>query len=81
MSGPLKLYTVPEDQKEAPGIMVAGGWHAFLDHPEHGRVAAMPPTGDYTALERLGFAPVPVPTPVAADAASEVLAGQPADPQ
>lgn len=74
MSGPLKMYTVPQDQAEAPGIMVAGGWHAFIDHPAHGRVVAMPPQGDYTALERLGFAAVPVPTPTPADAASEVLA-------
>ena len=74
MTTPAKTYVVPLDQQGAAGIMVAGGWHAFADHPTHGRVVVMPLHGDYTALERLGFAPVPMPTPEAADAASEVFA-------
>jgi hypothetical protein len=36
-------------------MYVAGGWHSFTAHPDHGTVVLMPPEGDYSSLAGLGF--------------------------
>jgi hypothetical protein len=50
-----QLFSVPADQSDAPGMHIAGGWHPFTQHPDHGTVVLMPVGGDYALLGGLGF--------------------------
>lgn len=55
-----QLFAVPADQAEATGMHVAGGWHSFLDHVEHGITVLLPLLGNYQMLQGLGFKPLGV---------------------